>query len=180
MVVRSPCQENNPADAHTSAQVSAGVGKPPHGFGVCIWVPFPFVLSFASFCAPHHFRRLLSALHCYLPLCFPFPLPWFLWALHVPPVLGGKGEQQNVLPWGGEGGGSSSCPYPLLPLASKGLFVGLSLLGVGGFGRLLLLAHISQSVLGVVSLCLLVCWPQLAQRWWTMCYCSAHCQTKGL
>ena len=28
MVVRSPCQENNPADAHTSAQVSAGVGKP--------------------------------------------------------------------------------------------------------------------------------------------------------
>ena len=28
VVVGSPCQENHPADAHTSAQVSAGVGKP--------------------------------------------------------------------------------------------------------------------------------------------------------
>ena len=28
VVVRSPCQENYPADAHPSAQVSAGVGKP--------------------------------------------------------------------------------------------------------------------------------------------------------
>ena len=38
VVVRSPCQENYPADAHPSAQVSAGVGKPPHGLGVCIWM----------------------------------------------------------------------------------------------------------------------------------------------
>ena len=38
-VVRSPCQENYPADAHPQrAQVSAGVGKPPHGLGVCIWM----------------------------------------------------------------------------------------------------------------------------------------------
>ena len=34
MVVRNPCQENYPADA----QISAGVGKPPHGLGVCIWM----------------------------------------------------------------------------------------------------------------------------------------------
>ena len=51
-------------------------------------------------------------------------------------------------------------PYPLLPLeeedpCSKGLLSGVSVLGVGGFGHLLLLAHISQSVLGVVSCCLL-------------------------
>ena len=38
--VRSPCQEHDPADAHPlRAQVSAGVGKPPHGLGVCIWMP---------------------------------------------------------------------------------------------------------------------------------------------
>ena len=35
--VRSPCQGNDPADAHPQgAQVSAGVGKPSHGLGVCI------------------------------------------------------------------------------------------------------------------------------------------------
>jgi hypothetical protein len=34
---------------------------------------------------------------------------------------------------------------------SRGLLVGVGVLGVGGFGHLLLLAHISQSVLGVVS-----------------------------
>ena len=34
-----PCQENDPADAHPQrAQVSAGVGKPPPGLGVCIWM----------------------------------------------------------------------------------------------------------------------------------------------
>jgi hypothetical protein len=31
---------------------------------------------------------------------------------------------------------------------SRGLLVGVGVLGVGGFGHLLLLAHISQSVLG--------------------------------
>ena len=37
---RSPCQEHDPADAHPQrAQVSAGVGKPPHGLGVCIGMP---------------------------------------------------------------------------------------------------------------------------------------------
>ena len=51
-------------------------------------------------------------------------------------------------------------PRPLLPLeeegpGSKGLLVGVSALGVGGFGHLLLLAHISQSVIGIVSCCLL-------------------------
>ena len=49
---------------------------------------FPFVLSFASFCALHHSRRARSALPCYLPLCFPIPLPTFLWAPHVRPVYG--------------------------------------------------------------------------------------------
>ena len=39
VVVRSPCQEHDPADAHPQrAQVGAGVGKPPHGLGVCIWM----------------------------------------------------------------------------------------------------------------------------------------------
>ena len=39
VVVRSPCQEYDPADAHPQrAQVSAGVGKPPHGLGVCVWM----------------------------------------------------------------------------------------------------------------------------------------------
>ena len=47
-------------------------------------------------------------------------------------------------------------PCPLLALekegpGSRGLLVGVGALGVGGFGHLLLLAHISQSVLGVVS-----------------------------
>ena len=40
VVVRSPRQENDPADAHPRrAQVSAGVGKPPHGLGPCVWMP---------------------------------------------------------------------------------------------------------------------------------------------
>ena len=52
-------------------------------------------------------------------------------------------------------------PCPLLPLeegdpGSRGLLVGVGVLGVGGFGHLLLLAHISQSVLGVVACCLMV------------------------
>ena len=47
-------------------------------------------------------------------------------------------------------------PCPLLPLeeedpGSRGLLVGVALLGVGGFGHLLLVAPISQSVLGIVS-----------------------------
>ena len=51
-------------------------------------------------------------------------------------------------------------PCPLLPLeeegpGSRGLPVGVGALGVGGFGHLLLLAHISQSVLGIVSCCML-------------------------
>ena len=40
VVVRSPCQEHDPADAHPQrAQVSAGVSKPPHGPRVCVWMP---------------------------------------------------------------------------------------------------------------------------------------------
>ena len=39
-----------------------------------------------------------------------------------------------------------------------GLFVGVGVLSVGGFGHLLLLAHISHSVLGVVACCLMACW----------------------
>ena len=47
-------------------------------------------------------------------------------------------------------------PCPHLPLeeerpGSMGLLVGFSVLGVGGFGHLTPLAHISHSVLGVVS-----------------------------
>ena len=47
---------------------------------------------------------------------------------------------------------------PLLPPGerdpgSMGLLVGVVALGVGGFGHLLLLAHIYQAVLGVVSCC---------------------------
>ena len=47
-------------------------------------------------------------------------------------------------------------PCPLVPLeeegpGSRGLLVGVGVLGVGGFGHLLLLVHMSQSVLGVVS-----------------------------
>ena len=47
-------------------------------------------------------------------------------------------------------------PCPLLPLekegpGSRGLLVGVGVLGVGGFGHLHLLAHISHSVLGVVA-----------------------------
>ena len=34
-----PRQEHDPADAHHQrAQVRAGVGKPPHGLGVCLWM----------------------------------------------------------------------------------------------------------------------------------------------
>ena len=33
------CQEHDPADAPQRAQVSAGVSKPPHGLGGCIWMP---------------------------------------------------------------------------------------------------------------------------------------------
>ena len=45
---------------------------------------------------------------------------------------------------------------PLLPLeeegpGSRGLLVAVGILGVGGFGHMLLLAHISQSFPGVVS-----------------------------
>ena len=50
-------------------------------------------------------------------------------------------------------------PCPLLPPsegpACKGLLVGVSVLGVGGLSHLLLLAHISQSIVGVVSCYLL-------------------------
>ena len=65
---------------------------------------------------------------------------------------------------GGDQGDGSLYPAPLFPLgrvvlAQGGLLVGVSLLGAGGFGHLLLLAHTSQSVMGVVSCCLLVCWP---------------------
>ena len=68
---------------------------------------FPFVISFASLCDLHQFRRATSALPCYLPLCFPIPLPSLLCAPRVRPVLGGKGRRGNVLLWGrgwGEGG----------------------------------------------------------------------------
>ena len=51
-------------------------------------------------------------------------------------------------------------PCPFLPLeegdpGSRGLLVGVGVLGVGSFGHLLLLAHISQSVVGVVACCLM-------------------------
>ena len=51
-------------------------------------------------------------------------------------------------------------PYPLLPLeeqdpSSRGLLVGVSVLGVGGFGHLLVMAYMSRFVLGVDSCCLL-------------------------
>ena len=36
---------------------------------------FPFFLSFTSFCALHHFRRVWSAPSCYLPWFIPSPLP---------------------------------------------------------------------------------------------------------
>ena len=88
-----------------------------------------------------------------------FFLPWG--------ALGG-----SVLLWGGGrggGGGRGSesgfvAPCPLLPLGeeypgSRRLLVGARVLGVGGFGHLLLLAHLSQSVLGVVACCLMACWP---------------------
>ena len=83
------------------------------------------------------------------------------------------------LPWGAlDGGGVCCCgegveeavgegewewgfaaPFPLLPLeeedpGSRGLLVGVGGLGVGSFAHLLLLAHIFQSVLGVVACCL--------------------------
>ena len=56
-------------------------------------------------------------------------------------------------------GVGSSLPAPSFPLRreilARGLLVGVGVLGVGGFGHLLLLAHISPSVLGVVACCLL-------------------------
>ena len=67
---------------------------------------FPFVLSFASFCAVHRFRRARSALSCDLPLFVPLPMPSFLWALPILSALGGIGWRGSVLPWGrGRGGG---------------------------------------------------------------------------
>ena len=56
-----------------------------------------FVLSFASFCTLHQFRRARSALPCYLPLCFPIPL-------HI-----SSGLPMFVLPWGVRGGGRTCC-----------------------------------------------------------------------
>ena len=58
------------------------------------------------------------------------------------------------------GGSGFVSPCPLLPLEEadpgpRGLLVGVGVLSVGGFGHLLLLAHVSQSVLGVVACCLL-------------------------
>ena len=38
MVVRSPCQENDPADAHPSAHKSVLESANRHGLGVCIWM----------------------------------------------------------------------------------------------------------------------------------------------
>ena len=51
-------------------------------------------------------------------------------------------------------------PCPFFPLkeerpGSRGFLVGVGVLGVAGFGHLLLLAPISESVLGVVSCYLL-------------------------
>ena len=53
-------------------------------------------------------------------------------------------------------GVGSSHPVPSFPLRRKilaqwGLLVGVRVLGVGGFRHLLLLAHVSQSVLGIVK-----------------------------
>ena len=76
-------------------------------------------------------------------------MPSFLWALPILSALGGIGWWGSVLLWGvGRGFGFiASCP--LLPLeeedpGSRGLLVGVGMLGVGGgFGHLLLLAHVS-------------------------------------
>ena len=85
-----------------------------------------------------------------LPLCAPFPLPSFLWAFHLCPVLGGKGRRGNVLLWGGGrgGGGVLSHPVPSFPLRRKILAQGGSVL-VSLYLVLVVLAHISQSVLDV-------------------------------
>ena len=61
-------------------------------------------------------------------------------------------------------GSGTVAPCPLLPLekehpGSSGLLVSIGVCGVGDVGHLLLLAHISQSVLGVVAYCLMACWP---------------------
>ena len=90
----------------------------------------PFVVSFTSRCALHHFRRARSGLPCYLPFCFPFPLPSFLRALSVHPVLGGQraaGERVAVGRGKGKGRGSSH-PVPSFPLRRKILAQGGSLL----------------------------------------------------
>ena len=100
---------------------------------------FPFVLSFSSFCALHHFRRARSALSCYLPLFVRFPMPSFLWALPILSALGGIGWRGSVLLWGavgrgggrvggGGGGGGSSHPLPSFPLRREILARGGSLL----------------------------------------------------
>ena len=38
VVVRSPCQENYPADAHTSAHSQCWTRQTQHGLGVCMWM----------------------------------------------------------------------------------------------------------------------------------------------
>ena len=68
--------------------------------------------------------------------------------------------------WGLKGGGGTCClgegeggPCLVSPLpieeGGRGLLIGVAVLRIGVFGHLLLLPHISQSVLGIVSCCLL-------------------------
>ena len=128
---------------------------------------FPFFLSLFSFCAPHRFQRARAALSCYSPWFVPFPVPSFFPALSILSALGALGDRVRVAVgrgyrrgWGRGSGSGFVSPRPLIPLeegdfGSRGLLVGVDVLGVGGFGHLLLLGHISQSVLGVVACCLL-------------------------
>ena len=96
-------------------------------------------------------------LPCLLPLIvFPFPPAQFPLGSPCLSCPWGKGQQGSMLLWeGGRGGGGGRrgliAPCPLLPLeeehpGSRGLLVGVVVLGAGGFGHLLGLAHISQSV----------------------------------
>ena len=86
---------------------------------------FPFVLSFASFCTLHHFRRAQSALPCYPPLVFPFPPAHFplgspCSSFHA--VTGARGtrccgEGEGEWEWEGEGG--SLRPVPSFSLRGR-------------------------------------------------------------
>ena len=75
-------------------------------------------------------------------------------------------------------------PCPLLPLeeedlGSRGFLVGVGVLGAGGFGHLLLLAHIIQSVVGWASCMLFAGMLALAGVAVVDHACSARRQSKG-